>query len=112
MGGLSITSAMFIFQACYGTPQDMGLDTYIEGQVTSESTGLPIKGIQISVGDGIQREITDEEGKFSFYIETSESIELLFKDVDAEENGQFVERDTVVKNPGRHKYLEIKMEEK
>jgi hypothetical protein len=29
LGGLSLTSALFIFQACYGTPHDMGLDIFI-----------------------------------------------------------------------------------
>jgi hypothetical protein len=31
LGSLSLTTAAFIFQACYGTPQDFGLDVYISG---------------------------------------------------------------------------------
>ena len=42
IGGLSLTSTMFIFQACYGTPQDFGMDVLIEGQVKSKTSGLPI----------------------------------------------------------------------
>jgi len=42
LGGLSLTSALFIFQACYGTLHDMGLDIFIEGQVKSEKTNLKI----------------------------------------------------------------------
>ena len=39
IGGMSLTTAMFIFQACYGTPQDMGLDMLVEGQVKSLTSG-------------------------------------------------------------------------
>ena len=44
IGGLCLTSVAFVFQACYGTPQDFGNDLLIEGQVTSKISGLPIKG--------------------------------------------------------------------
>ena len=54
VGGLSFTSALFVFQACYGTPQDFGLDILLEGQVKSKSTGLPIQGIKVSVEINIQ----------------------------------------------------------
>jgi hypothetical protein len=46
IGGLCLTSIAFVFQACYGTPQDFGEDLLIEGQVKSKTTGLPIKGIK------------------------------------------------------------------
>lgn len=31
IGGLCLTSVAFVFQACYGTPQDFGNDLLIEG---------------------------------------------------------------------------------
>ena len=31
IGGLFLTSVAFVFQACYGTPQDFGNDLLIEG---------------------------------------------------------------------------------
>lgn len=31
VGGLCLTSAVFIFQACCGTPQAMGTDLLLEG---------------------------------------------------------------------------------
>ena len=54
IGGISFTSALFVFQACYGTPQDFGFDLFIEGQVKSASTGLPVKGIKNDcLGNGL-----------------------------------------------------------
>ena len=53
-GGLWLTSIAFVFQACYGTPQDFGNDLLLTGQVNSKKTGLPVKGIKVSVVDGIQ----------------------------------------------------------
>ena len=69
IGGLCLTSIAFVFQSCYGTPQDFGDDLLIEGQVKSKTSGLPIKGIKVSIADKIQYTNTDENGKFSFYIE-------------------------------------------
>ena len=83
VGGLSLTSAMFIFQACYGTPQDYGLDLLIEGQVKSKTSGLPIQGIKVSVAYNMQYEIADEEGKFSFYTELLKGLTLKFQDIDS-----------------------------
>ncbi len=52
LGGLSLTSALFMFQACYGTGPDDMPDILIEGRVTSAKTGDPVKGIKISNADG------------------------------------------------------------
>ncbi len=112
MGGLSLTSALFIFQACYGTPHDLGLDIFIQGQVKSEKTNNPIKGIRVSVADMTQYEFTDEEGKFSMYTETAESYDIKFEDIDSGQNGIFVGKDTLLKNIAKTVYLNIALEEK
>lgn len=95
-GGLCLTSIAFVFQACYGTPQDFGNDLLLTGQVNSRKTGLPIKGIKVSVVDGIQYVPTDDAGKFSFYIGKTGSIRLKFEDTDADLNGSFQSKDTLV----------------
>ncbi len=95
-GGLCLTSIAFVFQACYGTPQDFGSDLLLTGQVNSKKTGLPIKGIKVSVVDGIQYVPTDDAGKFSFYIGKTGSIRLKFEDTDADLNGSFQSKDTLV----------------
>lgn len=112
VGGLSLTSAMFVFQACYGTPQDFGLDLLIEGQVKAKTSGLPIKGIKVSVADNMQYEITDEEGKFSFYTEMLEGLTLQFQDIDSMQNGLYYDKDTVLTELGEKVSLDITLEEK
>ncbi len=112
IGGLSLTSAMFVFQACYGTPQDFGLDLLIEGQVKSKTSGLPIKGIKVSVADNMQYEMTDEEGKFSFYTEMLEGLTLQFQDIDSAQNGLYIDKDTVLTDLNEKIYLDIALEEK
>ncbi|MBK8806746.1 MAG: hypothetical protein IPO21_08910 [Bacteroidales bacterium] len=111
IGGLSFTSALFIFQACYGTPQDFGQDLLIEGQVKSKSTGLPINGIKVSVVDNEQYEITNEEGKFSFYSEMLEDIVLSFQDVDSISNGLYMTKDTMLNYTDSKVYVDIVLEE-
>ncbi|MDX9946665.1 MAG: hypothetical protein RBS38_04805 [Bacteroidales bacterium] len=112
IGGMSLTTAMFIFQACYGTPQDMGLDMLVEGQVKSLTSGLPVKGIKVSVVDYMQYDITDETGKFSFYAEMIEGIRIQFQDIDANENGLFADKDTVLTAISEKVYLDIMLENK
>ena len=112
MGGLSLTTALFIFQACYGTPQDMGLDIFIEGQVKSEKTNKPVKGIKVSVEDKLQYQYTDESGNFSFYTETATSYKIKFEDIDSDQNGIFVEKDTLLTKIDKTIYLNIELEEK
>jgi len=112
IGGLSITSALFVFQACYGTLQDYGLDLLIEGQVKAGNTGLPIKGIKVSVVHNMQFEVTGEDGKFSLYTENVKDLLLEFQDIDAEQNGSFIKKDTTLNVVGRQVYVDIKMKEK
>ena len=112
IGGLCFTSALFIFQACYGTPQDFEFDLLVEGKVTSKGSGDPIKGIKVSVASISQYAHTNEEGLFSFYSNAADMFIIRFEDVDAEENGSYVDMDTVLNNVREDVYLDIEMEEK
>ena len=50
-GGISLTAAMFVFQACYGTPPDGWDDcasTDFDVHVCSAVDGSPIEGIRVS----------------------------------------------------------------
>jgi len=96
IGGLCLSSIAFVFQACYGTPQDFGNDLLIEGQVKSKTSGLPIQGIKVSVADKVQYTNTDENGKFSFYIERLQNARINFTDIDSNHNGLFSNKDTLV----------------
>jgi len=111
ISGLSFTSALFIFQACYGSPQDFGLDMLIEGQVKSKTSGLPIKGVKVSVDRTGQYVLTDSDGNFSFYTENLENIKVKFEDIDDTENGLFENMDTIVDNSDKKVFLEVELNE-
>lgn len=96
IGGFSLTTALFVFQACYGPPQDFGADALIEGVVKSKKTGLPVKGILVSVPEYQQNLYTDAAGGFSFYTVPDESCKITFRDTDAELNGAFMDKDTLL----------------
>ena len=51
--GVSLTAAMFVFQACYGTPPD-GYENYIESyfRVVSADDGSPLQDIEVMIVDG------------------------------------------------------------
>lgn len=112
IGGLSFTSAMFVFQACYGTPQDFGLDVLIEGQVKSKASGSPIKGIKVSVEENMQYDFTNDDGKFSFYTEPVNSLKIKFEDVDFAQYGTFVNKDTVPVITDKKVFLNIVLDSK
>jgi putative lipoprotein (rSAM/lipoprotein system) len=112
LGGMSLTTALFVFQACYGGPQDYGLDLLLEGQVKSNTTGLPITGIRVYVENSHQYILTDGEGKFSFYTEGNENLTVKFEDIDSDQNGLYENKDTVITNAGETVFLEITLEKK
>jgi putative lipoprotein (rSAM/lipoprotein system) len=87
--GLGLTTAAFVFQACYGTPQDMGLTVLIQGVVKSESTKKPIQGIKITLKDRFQYGLTDNAGKFQLYVPEYKLYTLQFDDIDGAENGSY-----------------------
>ena len=71
MKGVSLTAAMFVFQACYGSMRDY-YDVQVTFRVVAEDTGLPIDGVDIMYCDAaedtsfnefqLSSGITDEEG--------------------------------------------------
>lgn len=109
VGGLSFTTALFVFQACYGTPQDFGLDSFVEGKVVSKTSGEPIKGIKVS-SDQFQHVVTNDKGEFSFYTIKSDKVQISFEDIDGAENGSFVKKDSVVSTVKDRIYLDVKLE--
>jgi hypothetical protein len=112
IGGLSFTTALFVFQSCYGTPQDFGNDVFIDGLVKSKKTGQPIKGIKVSIADLPQYLYTGEDGSFSLYTESAASCKIKFEDIDSNQNGVFSDKDTILINPLGKVHLDILLEEK
>ena len=111
-GTLSLSSALFVFQACYGSPHDMGMDVGLTGTVTSKTTNLPIPGIKVSIVDHPQYEITDNQGRFTIYTSHDTDLKVRFEDIDASTNGTFAPKDTIVKIIERSTFLEVKLDGK
>lgn len=88
-GLFSFSSAMFVFQACYGMPQDYGLDIYISGKVVAKSSDLPVEGIKVSVDGSPNYSITDSKGHYSFYNEKNNVLKFKFEDIDSTKNGYY-----------------------
>jgi putative lipoprotein (rSAM/lipoprotein system) len=93
--GLGLTTVALVFQACYGTPQTMGLDVLIRGVVKSK-TNAPIKGIKVSAKDLYQYEVTDDAGKFQFYVPQDEICVIQLDDIDGTENGSYSSKEISV----------------
>jgi hypothetical protein len=111
IGGLSFTTALFVFQACYGMPQDMQDDIFISGRVVSTSTNLPLDGIKIGSDHQNHYGITDSIGEFAFYTPWIDSLKLTIEDSDPESDGNYASKDTVLVNPEHEVFLNIALEE-
>ncbi len=107
--GLSFTSVLFVFQACYGTPQDFGADILVEGIVKAKPSGNALSGIKVTIempGQDKQYAYTNESGKFSMYTLPYGSIPVNFCDT----VGTFLPKDTVLLNKGNNLFISIELE--
>ena len=84
----------------------------VEGKVKSKSSGLPIKGIKVSVNQNMQYSLTDDNGRFSFYTEQLDSLTIIFEDIDASMNGLYNTKDTLLTGVEGRVFLDIEMAEK
>ena len=104
--GASLTGALFVFQACYGTPQaplyQDGGTAPMSFSLVSRTTGEPLQGIQVKGGawkGAADRDaalgVTDENGRCRVeipYIRNVEGPFLLFEDPE----GQYISKDTLL----------------
>ena len=111
ISGFSFASALFVFQACYGMPQDMLNDLYISGQVVSQSSGLPVEGIKVEADEFMHYGLTNSDGFFEFYTPATDSLKLSIEDTDPASNGDFISKDTLLINPD-YVILNIALEER
>lgn len=112
IGGLSFTSALFIFQACYGTPNDEFEDVLIEGQVTSIQTGKPLKGIRVYVTEDSQYEFTSDDGRYSLHAYRTSAASIRFESLDTVTNSYLVLKDTVMALSDSQITLDVKLDSK
>jgi len=112
IGGLSFTTALFVFQACYGMPQDWQDDVFIRGKVVSRATGQSIAGIKVESDIHEHFGTTDSLGEFAFYTPWMDSLKLSIEDTDPGSDGNYLSKDTVLVNPTQEVFLNISIEEK
>ena len=111
IGGLSFTTALFVFQACYGMPQDMQDDVLIRGKVVSLTSGQPVKGIKVESDLYEHFGISDNLGEFVFYTPWTHSLKLTIEDTDPDSDGDYLSKDTVLVDPEFFDFLNIALEE-
>jgi len=105
--GLGAATITLLFQACYGMPMD---NVRIRGTVSSKANN-PIPGIKVSVLN-ISSDLTDNEGKFNIYAYEQTSYNLLFEDIDGEENGgYFKSLEKTISLNEAETHLNIKLDE-
>ena len=119
-GGVSLTAMAFVFQACYGPLPDDAYDVKFTGTVTSKTTNLPVKGIKVSVNEGLNYGFTDENGKFYFFASfmnregysRTDSVNIQVLDVDGPNNGLFADKMIVVEAINKKEVkLDVELEE-
>jgi hypothetical protein len=83
--GLSLTTALFIFQACYGTPEWLH-DANLHFKVVAADTGEPLKDVYVSSRvqaadnlDWIPCGRTNEDGEAHVYFGTAEGQDPQFR---------------------------------
>jgi hypothetical protein len=111
-GTLSLSTALFVFQACYGPLHDIRDDLYFQGSVKSKTTNLPIGGIKVSVENQPQYILTDSTGLFKIYAALAPEYKLKFEDIDFAGNGSFLPKDTIIKIVDKAAFLSIKLDVK
>ena len=109
IGTISFSSVMFVFQACYGTPKDFGIDTEINGKVNSNEDNSPVEGIKISFDDIPQYTYTDKNGEFTIFVSSNKAHKINFEDSSSSVK-RFTKKDTLVKANKGKLFLEIKLE--
>jgi len=103
--GFSLTSALFVFQACYGMPEpplyEEGGEAPMSFSLVSRSTGAPLEGIRIkgsaySTQHGmLDLGVTDANGRCQVRIPYKRNIEgpyVVFEDP----QGQYIVKDTTL----------------
>ena len=111
-GVFSLSGIMFVFQACYGTPQDFGMDVTIKGKVISAVTKAPIPGIKVQVNPAGQYVQSNQDGDFSIYCERVPEYNLVISDMDGTQNGKYAACDTTVQLTDQAESLTVNIEMK
>ena len=113
LGLFSISTMLFVFQACYGTPQDFGQDVHITGKISSKTDQTGLYGMHISFQNLPQYTTSQEDGSFSHYCPVQDSYQVVLSDKNGDTGGVFLDIDTLVNLDidQTELFLQIAMEE-
>ena len=109
-GIFSLGGILFAFQACYGTPQDFGMDILVTGKVMSGETKAGIPNIRVGLTGFGGYQFTETDGTFSFYTERMSEFHFTFADMDGALNGTYQPKDTVVTCPDSEETIDLQIE--
>lgn len=108
--GISLTAAMFVFQACYGTDRDWYGENNMTFHVVSAEDGSPMPHVkirsQLQVGDTNQEwyllGYTNDEGIASVWVDHnfSDNAQTLFRFV--ADDPDYAVKDTLLNNDYHH----------
>lgn len=98
-GLFSLSGILFAFQACYGTPQDFGMDVHVEGKIISAANQMPVSGLKVQVDESGAWDRTLSDGSFAIFCERMPSYHIIVTDDDGALNGTFQAQDTTVQLP-------------
>ena len=108
--GISLTAAMFVFQACYGTERDWYGENNMTFHVVSAEDGSPMPHVkirsQLQVGDTNQEwyllGYTNDEGIASVWVDYnySDNYQTLFRFV--ADDPDYAVKDTLLNNDYHH----------
>ena len=102
LGGISLTAAMFVFQACYGTEPYCPTEEYTF-RVVEAKDGTPIPNIQVSSQWQSNSDYeypwdtmgtTDSAGMAYCYVRNCEGLDMKFRFSD--ENAVYAVQDTII----------------
>lgn len=102
--GVSLTSALFVFQACYGMPEpplyEEGGEAPMSFSVVSRATGEPVEGVTVR-GSAVSRDhmnplgVTGADGKCQVRIPYRRNLEGPFIEFE-DPSGSFAVKDTTL----------------
>ncbi len=109
LGAFSFTTALFVFEACYGPPIDFEpCGCHIEGIVKTANSNEPINAVDITV-NGEYMASTDSTGRFWICMEKADQYDLQAVDGDRNRNGLYIAKDTVLTSLDLNDYFHLEL---
>lgn len=108
-GFLSLSTALFVFQACYGPPQGDFFGVEISGKVLDKNTSEPIPNLRFVIDEDGSICYSDESGFFSLYANLRNQYLVKIRDVDSTENNRYADKDTLVTNADSLNYINLNL---